>query len=121
MLTCLNLVLLLVVAGCNRDSDGDRRRRLPSAVGQRHPQRWDEATSPSPPHLSTVVLIETSLGNITVRLDAENASLTVDNFLSYVGAKHHDQTIVHQVSRAKGFGGAMARTCRKAWPHAGPQ
>ncbi len=49
------------------------------------------------------MLIETSLGNITVRLDAENAPLTIDNFLSYVGARHYDQTIVHQVYKGQGL------------------
>ena len=50
-----------------------------------------------------MVLIETSLGNITVQLDAEKAPLTVDNFLSYVNAGHYDQTIVHQVYKGQGF------------------
>ncbi len=50
-----------------------------------------------------IVLIETSLGNITVRLDADKSPLTVDNFLSYVRAGHYDQTIVHQVYKSQGF------------------
>ena len=108
MLTCLNLVLLLVVAGCNRDSDGDSSPAAaiggpgsdtPATGGDRGQSLQKPASDPKHP----VVLIETSLGNITVRLDAENASLTVDNFLSYVGAKHYDQTIVHQVYKGQGL------------------
>ncbi len=47
--------------------------------------------------------METSLGNITLRLDAQAAPLTVDNFLSYVRAGQYDQTIVHQVYKGQGI------------------
>ena len=43
------------------------------------------------------VLIQTTLGDITVELDNENAPLTVDNFLAYVERGFYDQTIFHQV------------------------
>ena len=52
-----------------------------------------------------MVVIETSLGSITVRLDAEKAPLTVDNFLSYVEEGHYDQTIFHQVLEGQGIVG----------------
>jgi len=44
-----------------------------------------------------VVAIDTSLGQIVVRLDGEKSPITVANFLSYVGAGHYDQTVFHQV------------------------
>ena len=43
------------------------------------------------------VLVETSLGNITLELDAEKAPRTVDNFFSYIDRGRYDQTIFHQV------------------------
>ncbi|MFZ5830947.1 MAG: peptidylprolyl isomerase [Planctomycetota bacterium] len=43
--------------------------------------------------LHPVVVLETSKGAITVRLDAEKAPLTVENFLAYVQSGHYDQTI----------------------------
>ena len=43
------------------------------------------------------VIIDTSLGSITVELDKEKSPLTVDNFLAYVDAASYDQTIFHQV------------------------
>jgi cyclophilin family peptidyl-prolyl cis-trans isomerase len=43
------------------------------------------------------VLVQTSVGDITLELDAEKAPLTVDNFLAYVDRGHYDQTIFHQV------------------------
>ena len=44
-----------------------------------------------------VVLIETSLGNIKVELDAEKAPITVKNFLDYVNDKFYDGLIFHRV------------------------
>ena len=43
------------------------------------------------------VVIETSLGDITVELNAERAPITVDNFLKYLRAGFYDGTIFHRV------------------------
>ena len=43
------------------------------------------------------VLIETSLGDITLELDHVHAPATVDNFLRYVGEGHFDGTVVYRV------------------------
>jgi len=43
------------------------------------------------------VVIETSLGEITVELDNEKAPQTVANFLAYVDAQHYTETIFHRV------------------------
>ena len=65
-----------------------------------------------------VVLIETSLGNMTVRLDADKAPLTVDNFLSYVRTSHYDQTIVHQIYKGQGFlAGGYGMNLTEKKPH----
>jgi peptidyl-prolyl cis-trans isomerase B (cyclophilin B) len=45
----------------------------------------------------TQVILSTTLGPITLELDHEKAPLTVENFLSYVNAKHYDGTIFHRV------------------------
>lgn len=52
-----------------------------------------------PAHASTApkVLIETSLGTITVELDAEKAPKTVENFLQYVKDKHYDGLVFHRI------------------------
>jgi cyclophilin family peptidyl-prolyl cis-trans isomerase len=55
-----------------------------------------------------IVVISTSLGDITAELDAAKAPLSVENFLAYVKAGHYDGTIFHRV--IKGFmiqGGGM--------------
>lgn len=43
------------------------------------------------------VLIETTLGNITLELDAENAPNSTENFVSYVNDGFYDGTIFHRV------------------------
>jgi len=44
-----------------------------------------------------MVTLETSLGAITLELDAQHAPKTVENFLSYVKAGFYDGTIFHRV------------------------
>jgi len=44
-----------------------------------------------------VVVIETSMGDITVELDAEKAPITTKNFLDYVDDKFYDGLIFHRV------------------------
>jgi peptidyl-prolyl cis-trans isomerase B (cyclophilin B) len=45
----------------------------------------------------TPVVIETSLGNLSVELDGDKAPLTVANFLAYVDDGFYDGTIFHRV------------------------
>ena len=47
----------------------------------------------------TSVVIDTSMGKITVKLDAEKAPISVENFLKYVDKKHYDKTIFHRVMK----------------------
>ncbi len=55
------------------------------------------AVRPTPDSMHPVVVIQTTLGDIKVVLDRENASMTVDNFLTYVASGHYEGTIFHQV------------------------
>lgn len=43
------------------------------------------------------VLLETSLGNISLELDAVNAPLSTRNFIDYVEAGHYDGLVFHRV------------------------
>jgi cyclophilin family peptidyl-prolyl cis-trans isomerase len=104
----LKLVVLIALAGCSRN--GDDKPSTAAAIpsqGSASPttgaNQGPAATKPASDPLHPVVVIETSLGNLTVRLDAQKAPLTVDNFLSYVSARHYDQTIIHQVYKGQGF------------------
>lgn len=46
---------------------------------------------------STKVMLETSMGQIVLELDAEKAPISVANFLSYVDDKRYDGTVFHRV------------------------
>lgn len=43
------------------------------------------------------VILKTSMGDITLELDAAKAPKTVENFVAYVKAGHYDGTIFHRV------------------------
>src|SRR5437764_9306345 len=43
------------------------------------------------------IVLDTSMGKITIELNAEKAPLTVKNFLQYVDDKHFDDTTFHRV------------------------
>ncbi len=74
------------------------------------PAENGEVEKPNP-----AVLMETSLGNITIELWQDKAPTTVKNFLRYVDEKFYDNTIFHRV--ISGFmiqgGGFMADMKRK--------
>jgi cyclophilin family peptidyl-prolyl cis-trans isomerase len=53
--------------------------------------------APSPSPSGPIVLLQTSLGDIKIRLDREKAPISVDNFLGYVRSHHYDGTIFHRV------------------------
>jgi peptidyl-prolyl cis-trans isomerase A (cyclophilin A) len=61
------------------------------------------------------VKLETSAGAVVIELDREKAPVTVENFVTYVKAKHYDGTIFHRV--IPGFmiqgGGMDARMTEK--------
>ena len=44
-----------------------------------------------------VVVMETSMGTITIELFQERAPISVENFLVYVDEEHYDNTIFHRV------------------------
>jgi peptidyl-prolyl cis-trans isomerase B (cyclophilin B) len=46
---------------------------------------------------ATQVVMETSLGTLTIELDGDKAPVTVANFLAYVDDQFYDNTIFHRV------------------------
>lgn len=60
---------------------------LPSAQGEK---TMNDSSNPS-------VLIETSMGNITIELDAKNAPNSTENFLAYVDDGYFVDTTFHRV------------------------
>lgn len=51
----------------------------------------------APPAEKTLIVIDTSLGPITVELFPEKAPVTVANLLKYVDSGHYENTIFHRV------------------------
>lgn len=66
----------------------------------------------APPDANPVVVLDTSLGPITLELDQAKAPITVGNFLKYVDSGHYNGTIFHRVIprfmiQGGGFGAEM--------------
>jgi cyclophilin family peptidyl-prolyl cis-trans isomerase len=53
--------------------------------------------SPTSPTANPSVVLETSMGNITIELDNARAPISTANFLQYVDSGHYDGTIFHRV------------------------
>jgi peptidyl-prolyl cis-trans isomerase B (cyclophilin B) len=95
---------LLALAGCNRGGDAapasvassasEKTEKSPAAAD---PSAAPKAAKPDQDPAHPVVAFDTTLGKFTVRLDADKARLTVDNFMGYVNRRHYDQTIFHMV------------------------
>ena len=56
-----------------------------------------QRAQPAPASGNPVVVLETTLGAITIELKQDKAPITVDNFVKYVNSKHYDGTIFHRV------------------------
>jgi cyclophilin family peptidyl-prolyl cis-trans isomerase len=99
----LAAVVLPLATGCGRGGDGAAAgpAAIDGSEGGKGTSAADTAGSaPQQPRndpFHPTVVIDTSLGSITVRLDKEKAPVTVDNFLYYVDSGYYDQTIFHQV------------------------
>ena len=64
-----------------------------------------------------VVVMKTTMGEVRVRLNAEKAPVTVDNFLAnYVWTEHYDQTIFHHIEQGKMIIGGGFTTDLQAKP-----
>lgn len=57
----------------------------------------DEKYEPTDPKDNPKVVMETSMGTVTIELYMDKSPRTVRNFLAYVDEKHYDGTIFHRV------------------------
>lgn len=103
------VLLMAAATGCNRAGDANSSKKTDAPIetapilgGNQSPPAKTEPALPAPPAPKyPVVVIETSLGNITIRLDDGKAPTTVENFLGYVRDGFYNGTIIHQVHRGQ--------------------
>lgn len=93
-------VLVIASGGCGSQADspdakGSADAKSVSQTGATAPGSKARRNQGDPLHPR--VVLHTSRGDITLRLDAENAPLTVSNFLDYVDNGHFNGLIFHQV------------------------
>jgi peptidyl-prolyl cis-trans isomerase A (cyclophilin A) len=93
------MALILLAAGCGSNT---KEKQPAASIGGG--QTDGSAKSPGANSADSdfelkhpQILIETSLGNITIQLDKESKPLTVENFLAYVDDGTYARTIFHQV------------------------
>jgi peptidyl-prolyl cis-trans isomerase A (cyclophilin A) len=103
---CLSLLGLTFAGGCGKPSAEDDSS--PTAAINKSEQTGStsggtQAGAKKLDPLHPVILVETTMGNIKIRLDAEKSQITVTNFLSYVRESFYSQTIVHQVYKGQGI------------------
>lgn len=94
----LALIGLLLVVGCGGEDPDSAEEGSPASAenGTDDTSSSDQATPPAL-NLPPRVLIETSLGDITVELNVEGTPITTKNFLEYVDAGYYDGTVFHQI------------------------
>lgn len=102
----LMLVMACVLVGC----DGKESNEAPKSQENKSasPQTTEESIIPEnfkdqtisnkiEQTIKPVVIIKTSMGDITVELDSKSSPITVANFLNYVKSGFYDGTIFHRV------------------------
>ena len=94
---------LTILVGCGQSDSGNP----PSAVINTDQTIYDAPGKTSAGSMTVKkldskypeIVLETTLGPITLRLDSEKAPLTVGNFLNYVERGHYNGTIVHEIHK----------------------
>ena len=100
-------LIALWTAGCNHSSPANGE---PVAADDADATEGDETdaagdegkrptSSPSHGAYYPTVLLKTSMGDLTIKLDPQVAPRTVNNFLHYVENGFYNQTIFHQVDK----------------------
>lgn len=98
----LALFACLLLGGCSRSGSPAPEEQAASedqAPAAEHAQAAEESSplkEPNPEYYP-IVSLKTSLGEVTLKLEAKRAPRTVNNFLHYVQSGHYNETIFHQV------------------------
>jgi cyclophilin family peptidyl-prolyl cis-trans isomerase len=78
---------------------GSKDANAPPSASINGGSRAAGSSQRTPPrdNLHPVIQLRTTAGNIVLQLDAENAPVTVSNFLSYIASGHYDGTLFHDI------------------------
>jgi peptidyl-prolyl cis-trans isomerase B (cyclophilin B) len=93
------LLAVVLFSSCNRSPS-----KTPATTSDKSSASATSTHSQPPKSVNLqnpVLLIETSAGPITVRLDGVHAAGTVQNFLNYTSERFYDNTLVHYVDAGK--------------------
>jgi cyclophilin family peptidyl-prolyl cis-trans isomerase len=91
-------MIWLGASGCgSRDGNSLPTASIPGAGDAGSLPGESGAAKSAQDALHPTAIIHTSLGDITLKLDAERAPISVENFLNYVEQGHYDSTIFHQI------------------------
>ena len=71
------------------------KAEAPAAAPAKAPESPAPAATPAP--AGPVVVLQTTMGDITLELDGQKAPISTANFLKYVRSGHYDGTIFHRV------------------------
>ena len=91
------LAAALAGGGSAAAQDGMEQPPVPGAVEETIAAAPEAAPDAEQAKETDMVIIKTTLGDITVKLAADKAPLTVANFLAYADAGHYNGTIFHRV------------------------
>jgi cyclophilin family peptidyl-prolyl cis-trans isomerase len=112
------LALLFAIVGCSKPAETPET----TSANKSAVRTGSSATNSTPPKVvdrkHPVVRIETNLGAIVIRLDAEKSPGTVRNFLNYVNEGFYKNTIIHVVDADKMImGGGYSTDHQLKTPH----
>lgn len=99
-LIVLGIGLLPSVVGCSPAADSkppSKPRTAPRELRTADRPATPPTKQPATPSADPLVVIDTSEGKVTVRLDRRHAPYTVMNFLKHCEQGHYNGTIFHQV------------------------
>jgi peptidyl-prolyl cis-trans isomerase B (cyclophilin B) len=99
------LIWSFVLAGCNKatetvatDADVEQENDADGSVSASGKGAKSKTIRPpANAEIFPIVVLHTTLGELTVKLNMAKAPRTVNNFLHYVEIGHYNQTIFHQV------------------------
>lgn len=70
---------------------------LPTLAFCKPIKETEKKAAPAAAAKAPLVRLKTTMGDIVLKLDAEKAPISVENFLSYVKKKQYDGTVFHRV------------------------